>query len=82
MKNLVAESLCLGHEGSVSQALDCCVGVQLPVVHHSDGTQLERAIADYIRRNNQTPKPLAWTKSAERILQKVNRGKALLETLH
>ena len=44
--------------------------------------ELERAIADYIRHNNQTPKPFVWTKSADRIIQKVNRGKALLETLH
>ena len=44
--------------------------------------ELEHAITDYIQRNNQTPKPLAWTKSADHIIQKVNRGKALLETLH
>ncbi|MHB2009768.1 MAG: hypothetical protein ACYCOX_17230, partial [Acidobacteriaceae bacterium] len=44
--------------------------------------ELERAIADYIRHNNQTPKPFVWTKSADQIIQKVNRGKALLETLH
>lgn len=44
--------------------------------------ELEHAIADYIRHNNQTPKPFAWTKSADQIVQKVKRGKALLETLH
>ena len=43
--------------------------------------ELEHAITDYIQRNNQTPKPFVWTKSADHIIQKVNRGKALLETL-
>lgn len=43
---------------------------------------LERAIMDYISHNNENPQPFVWTKSAEQIVQKVNRGKALLETLH
>ncbi len=44
--------------------------------------ELERAILDYIKHNNANPKPFVWTKSAEAIIQKVKRGKALLETLH
>ncbi|MHB1937750.1 MAG: hypothetical protein ACYCOR_14345 [Acidobacteriaceae bacterium] len=44
--------------------------------------QLEHAIAGYIQRNNQMPKPFVWTKSADHIIQKVNRVKGLLETLH
>jgi len=43
---------------------------------------LEKAIYDYIQRNNANPKPLVWTKPADEIVQKVNRGKAMLETLH
>jgi transposase len=44
--------------------------------------QLQTAIYDYIRHNNENPQPFVWTKSADDIITKVNRGKALLETLH
>lgn len=44
--------------------------------------QLTQAITDYIRENNTHPKPFVWTKSAEEIIRKVNRGKAVLKTLH
>ncbi len=44
--------------------------------------ELERAIYGYIAHNNENPKPFIWTKSARKIIQKVNRGKAMLETLH
>jgi len=44
--------------------------------------ELEHAITDYIEHNNANPKPFTWTKSADRIVEKVNRGKALLGTLH
>jgi transposase len=40
--------------------------------------QLERAIYDYIDRNNADPKPFVWTKSANDIVRKVNRGSATL----
>ena len=40
--------------------------------------ELERAIADYIRHNNANPKPFVWTKSADDIILKVNRGRAAL----
>lgn len=48
----------------------------------SSVTQLQTAIYDYIEHNNKNPKPFIWTKSADDIITKVNRGKALLETLH
>ena len=41
--------------------------------------QLERAIYDYIERNNADPKPFVWTKSANDIIRKVNRGRATLQ---
>ncbi len=44
--------------------------------------QLQAAIYEYIADNNENPKPFVWTKSADDIITKVNRGKALLETLH
>ena len=43
---------------------------------------LERTIYDYVDHNNQDPQPFAWTASVDEIIEKVNRGKAKLETLH
>ena len=43
---------------------------------------LEQAIMDYIQHHNADPKPFVWTKSADEIVRKVTRGKAMLETLH
>lgn len=40
------------------------------------------AIEEYIRINNQKPKPFIWTKKAEDIIEKVNRCKGVMETLH
>jgi transposase len=48
----------------------------------SSVTQLQTAIYDYIDHNNNNPKPFVWTQSADHIIAKVNRGKALLGTLH
>lgn len=39
---------------------------------------LERAIYEYIAHHNINPKPFVWTKSANAILLKVNRGRAAL----
>ena len=39
---------------------------------------LERAINDYIEHNNADPRPFIWTKSANDIIRKVNRGRAAL----
>lgn len=33
--------------------------------------QLERAISDYIKQNNDDPKPFVWTKTAEQIFDKI-----------
>lgn len=40
------------------------------------------AIEEYIAVHNAHPKPFVWTKSAEAILKKVGRCKAILETVH
>jgi len=50
-------------------------------VFHSVG-QLIQAIEDYIAHNNANPKPFVWTKKADEIIEKVNRCKAILNTLH
>lgn len=44
--------------------------------------QLEKAIYEYIKHHNEHPRPFVWTKTAEEIVKKVNRCKAVLETLH
>ena len=40
------------------------------------------AIEEYIRLNNQDPKPFVWTKKVDQIIQKISRCKAIIETLH
>lgn len=40
--------------------------------------ELERAIYDYIEHHNVNPKPFIWTKSANAIILKVNRGRVAL----
>jgi transposase len=44
--------------------------------------ELVAAIEEYIRLNNEDPKPFVWTKKAEAILEKVSHCKAVIETLH
>ena len=43
--------------------------------------ELIAAIEEYIQVHNETPKPFVWTASAERILEKVSRCKAILQTV-
>jgi len=43
---------------------------------------LKRAIHEYLAQNNIHPKPFVWTASVEKILAKVNRCKAILNTHH
>ena len=43
---------------------------------------LVQAIQEYLNENNQNPKPFLWTATADQILEKVNRCKAILETVH
>jgi transposase len=40
------------------------------------------AIEEYIRLNNQDPKPFVWIKKVDEIIQKISRCKAIMETLH
>jgi len=44
--------------------------------------ELEDEIKDYLRLHNQQPKPFKWTASAEAIIEKVARCRAISETLH
>ncbi len=44
--------------------------------------ELIAAIDDYIKYNNQHPKPFVWTKTADEILAKVNSCKSILPTSH
>lgn len=43
--------------------------------------ELVTTIEDYIRLNNENPKPFVWTKKVDTILEKVNHCKAVIETL-
>ena len=42
---------------------------------------LQAAIIDYLSKHNAAPKPFTWTKSADVILQKVDRARAVLNTV-
>ena len=44
--------------------------------------ELIDAIREYIRLNNQNPKPFVWTKKVDEILKKINHCKAVTVTLH
>jgi transposase len=44
--------------------------------------ELVAAIQDFIRVNNEAPKPFVWTKKTEEILEKVSHCKTILGTLH
>lgn len=39
------------------------------------------AIEDYLKANNDDPKPFVWTATAEQILEKVRRGRVILESI-
>jgi len=43
--------------------------------------ELEQKIIEYIDNNNKNPKPFVWTKSAEEILEKVNRARSTLDNI-
>jgi transposase len=43
---------------------------------------LIQTIEAYIQANNEEPKPFVWKASAQSIIDKVNKCKAILETLH
>ena len=42
---------------------------------------LIEAIEEYVRRNNEHPKPFNWTKTAGEIIAKVRRGRVALEAV-
>lgn len=44
--------------------------------------ELVAAIEEFIAINNAAPKPFVWTASVEKILEKVGKCKAILETVH
>jgi len=44
--------------------------------------QLILTIEDFIRLNNENPKPFIWTKRADEILDKVRHCNAVIETVH
>ena len=43
--------------------------------------ELEGKIISYIDNNNKNPKPFVWTKSAEEILEKVDRARSTLDNI-
>ena len=44
--------------------------------------ELIAAITEFIEANNDAPQPFVWTASVEKILAKISRCKAILETVH
>jgi len=44
-------------------------------------TALIAAIEDYLKANNDNPKPFVWTATAEDILEKVRRGRVALQAI-
>jgi transposase len=44
--------------------------------------ELETAIQEYLDHHNADPKPFVWTASATAILEKVARGRQVLESVH
>jgi len=45
-------------------------------------TELETAIQEYLDHHNADPKPFIWTASATAIIEKVARGRQVLESVH
>jgi transposase len=43
---------------------------------------LQAAINRFLAEHNQNPKPFVWTADPDRIIEKVNRGKQALESIH
>lgn len=44
--------------------------------------ELEEAIMRFIKEKNQTSKPFVWTADPHKIIEKINRGKQVLESIH
>jgi hypothetical protein len=45
-------------------------------------TDLQAAINRFMRETNDNPKPFLWTADPDVIIQKVRRGKQMLESIH
>lgn len=43
---------------------------------------LQEAIMDFLEQHNQNPKIFIWTKDAGTIIEKVNKSKEVLGTVH
>ena len=43
---------------------------------------LVKTIYDYVEHSNENSRPFVWTATADSIIAKVTRGKAMLETVH
>jgi transposase len=43
---------------------------------------LQAAINRFLAEHNQNPKPFVWTADPDRIIEKANRGKQALESIH
>jgi len=43
---------------------------------------LVAAIEEYLQHHNENPRPFVWTATADQILAKVSKCKAIMETLH
>jgi hypothetical protein len=58
-----------------------------PVPHFSTATLRTfrppfPALENFIKTYNENAKPFVWTKKVDEILEKVNRCKAIMDTLH
>ena len=42
--------------------------------------ELVKAIQEYINEHNRNPKPFVWTAEADKIIEKVGRARAALDT--
>jgi transposase len=45
-------------------------------------TELESAILRFIEEKNENAKPFIWTADPDKIIEKINRGKQMLESIH
>ncbi|HEX4121822.1 MAG TPA: IS630 family transposase [Verrucomicrobiae bacterium] len=43
--------------------------------------ELQAAIEEFLRAWNENPRPFVWTATAQKIMDKINRGRAALETI-
>jgi hypothetical protein len=43
--------------------------------------ELQGAIEEFLRAWNENPKPFVWTATVQKIMDKISRGRAALETI-